>query len=178
VLVGFPDLPGLFPAQFSALHLLWDASLAEVPDGAAKAGRIAVGETAARAMLVARTGDGQGGPFTVVEGRHPGEWRLGPPQGPTGIVPRDPAPWVGNVRSFLVPDAEFLRTDGPNPLTSDAYADDFNEINEVGSVTSTKRTADQTTAAILAGQRPGDLEPRLPGARDELDIVDSSASSP
>ena len=76
VLVGFPDLPGLFPAQISTLQPLYDASLADVADGAAKTGGIAVGEAAARAMLVERTGDGRGGPFTVVEGTDPGEWRL------------------------------------------------------------------------------------------------------
>ena len=54
VLVGFPDLPGLFPAQLATLQPLYDASLADVPDGAGKTGGIAVGEAAARAMLVAR----------------------------------------------------------------------------------------------------------------------------
>ena len=35
----------------------------------------------------------------------------------------DPAPWVANVcRPFLVPSAEMLRTDGPDALTSAAYA--------------------------------------------------------
>jgi hypothetical protein len=149
VLVGFPDLPGLFPGQLSTLQPLYDASLAGVPDGAAKTGGVAVGEAAARAMLVERTGDGRGGDFKFVEGFDPGEWRLAPPQGPTGIVARDPAAWVGFVRPFLVPDVEMLRTDGPNALASDAYADDFNEVKELGSLTSTRRTADQTTAAIF-----------------------------
>ena len=58
-------------------------------------------------------------------------------------------PWVGNVRPFLVPNVEMLRTDGPNALTSAAYAEDFNEIKGLGSLTSTKRTADQTAAAIF-----------------------------
>ena len=100
-------------------------------------------------MLAARASDGRFGPFTVVEGTDPGDWRLGPPQGPAGTVARDPAPWVGNVHPFLVPDVEMLRTDGPNALTSAAYANDFNEIKELGSLTSTKRTADQTAAAIF-----------------------------
>jgi len=80
----------------------------------------------------------------------------------------DPAAWVANVRPFLVPNAETLRSDGPNALTSVAYARDFNEVKELGALTSTKRTADQTATAIfLAGQRARDLEPRLPRARDE-----------
>ncbi len=177
VLVGFPDLPGLFPAQISTLQPLYDASLADVPDGAAKTGGIAVGEAAARAMLVARTGDGRGGPFTVVEGTDPGEWRLAPPQGPTGIVARDPAPWVGNVRPFLVPNVEMLRTDGPNALTSAAYAEDFNEVKELGSLTSTRRTADQTAAAIFwqdSGPAIWNRVYRALAVGEELDIVESA----
>jgi PAP2 superfamily len=52
------------------------------------------------------------------------------------------------VLPFVVRSAEILRTDGPNPLTSRAYARDFNEVKEIGSQTSTSRTADQTEAAI------------------------------
>src|SRR6266545_7680514 len=138
---AFRVLVGLFPTQQAALQPLYDASLAGVPDGPPKTGGIGVGEAAAAAMLAARANDGRGGPFTFVFGTAPGEWRLAPPQGPAGIVARDPAPWVGNVVPFLVPNVEMLRTDGPNVLTSAAYAEDFNEVKELGSLTSTRRTA-------------------------------------
>jgi PAP2 superfamily len=177
VLVGFPDLPGLFPAQISTLQPLYDASLADVPDGAAKTGGIAVGEAAARAMLAARVNDGRGGDFKFEEGFDPGEWRLAPPQGPTGIVARDPAAWVGFARPFLVPDVEMLRTDGPNSLTSAAYAEDFNEVKELGSLSSTRRTADQTTAAIFwqdSGPVIWNRVYRALALSEELDIVDSA----
>ena len=181
---AFRVLVGLFPAQESALLVEYNASLASIDDGPAKAGGIGVGEASAAAMLAARANDGRFGPFTVVEGFDPGDWRLAPPQGPAGIVARDPAPWVGNVDPFIVPDVETLRTDGPNPLTSVAYADDFNEIKELGSLTSTKRTADQTAAAIfwqdsgiaiwnrvyraVGGQRgPGHRRQRAPLRDDE-----------
>jgi hypothetical protein len=157
VLVGSSDddptdpceLPGLFPAQFSALKPVYDASLASIPDGSAKDDGVEVGKAAATVMLTARATDGRFGPFTFVEGFDPGEWRLAPPQGPTGIVAKDPAPWVGFVKPFLVPNVEMLRSDGPNALTSAAYAEDFNEVKELGSLTSTKRTADETAAAIF-----------------------------
>ena len=61
----------------------------------------------------------------------------------------DPAPWVGNVRPFLVPSVDMLRVAGPNPLTSRAYARDFNEIKSVGALHSTTRTPDETDAAIF-----------------------------
>jgi hypothetical protein len=177
VLLGFPGLPGLFPMQLSTLQPLYDASLASVPDGAARAGGIAVGEAAARAMLAARANDGRFGPFKFVEGFDPGAWRLAPPQGPTGIVARDPAPWVGFVKPFLVPNVEMLRSDGPNRLTSAAYAEDFNEIKELGSLTSTKRTADQTAAAIFwqdSGPAIWNRIYRSLATSHGLDIVDSA----
>jgi hypothetical protein len=141
---AFRVLVGLFPAQQPALQPLYDASLAGVPAGAAKAGGIAVGEQAAAAMLTARANDGRGGPFSFVFGTDPGEWRPTPPN--FGL---DPAPWVGNVLPFLVPGVEMLRTEGPNALTSNAYTKDFNEVKKIGSLTSSKRTADQTAASIF-----------------------------
>jgi hypothetical protein len=176
VLVGFPDLPGLVPTQLPALQPLYDASLAGLPDGAAKTEGIAVGEAAARAMLTARTNDGRFGSFKFVEGFNPGEWRLAPPQGPTGIVARDPTPWVGFVKPFLVPEIEMLRSDGPNPLTSAAYARDFNEVKELGSLTSRTRTADQTAAAIFwqdSGPAIWNRVYRSLATSHGLDIVDT-----
>ena len=188
VLVGFPELcdpdpsvpcelRGLFPGQLSTLQPVYDAALASVPDGSAKDGGIAAGEAAARAMLTARAHDGRGGDFKFVEGFDPGDWRLAPPQGPTGIVAKDPAPWVGFVKPFLVPNVEMLRSDGPNALTSSAYAEDFNEVKELGSLTSTKRTADQTAAAIFwqdSGPAIWNRVYRALAVSGELDIVDSA----
>jgi hypothetical protein len=52
-------------------------------------------------------------------------------------------------RLSAVFDVEALRSDGPNPLTSEAYAEDFNEVKRLGSLTSTVRTDDQTEAAVF-----------------------------
>jgi hypothetical protein len=143
---AFRVLAGLFPAQQPTLQTLYDASLAVVADTppGAKAGGIAAGEAAAAAMLSARANDGRFGPFTAVIGTTPGTWRPTPP-----LFAPDPAPWVGNVRPFVMPNAEMLRTDGPNPLTSRAYARDFNEIKLAGALHSPIRTPDETSAAIF-----------------------------
>jgi len=146
VLVGFPDLPGLFPAQLPILQPQYDAYIAGLPDdppGSRDAG-VAIGETTARAMLIARMNDGRGGPAPDLYPPEPGIWRPTPPN-----FANDPAAWVGNVLPFLVPSAEMLRTDGPNALASAAYAEDFNEVKEVGSLYSTTRAADETDAAIF-----------------------------
>jgi hypothetical protein len=139
-------LVALFPLQQGTLDGLYQTSLAAIPDTplGSKAGGIAAGEAAAQAMIAARTNDGRGGPFTPVIGTTPGVWRPTPP-----AFASDPAPWVGNVRPFLVPNVEMLRSDGPNALTSRAYAKDFNEVKAIGALHSTTRTPDQTDAAIF-----------------------------
>jgi hypothetical protein len=146
VLVGFDDLPGLFPAQQPTLQPQYDAYIAGLPDNppGSRAAGVTIGEATARAMLTNRLNDGRFGPSPTPYPQAPGIWRPTPPN-----FLNDPAPWVGNVRPFLVPSAEMLRTDGPNALTSAAYTEDFNEIKEVGSLYSTTRTADQTDAAIF-----------------------------
>jgi hypothetical protein len=141
---AFRVLAGLFPSQVGTLEPLYAASLAAVPDGPRKDGGIAAGDAAATAMLAARANDGRGGPFAFAIGSAPGAWRPSPPS--FGL---DPAPWVGNVRPFLVPSATSIRADPPNALTSAAYAEDFREVKALGSLTSTERTADQTEAAIF-----------------------------
>ncbi len=143
---AFRVLVTLFPTQQPTLAPLYDTSLAaaaDTPPGA-RAGGVAVGEAAAAAMLKARTNDGRFAPFTPVIGTTPGTWRPTPP-----AFAQDPAPWVGNVRPFIVGDIELLRSAPPNPLTSRAYAADLNEIKSVGALHSTTRTADQTDAAIF-----------------------------
>ena len=139
-------LIGLFPSQQPTLQPIYDAYIASLPDNppGSKAAGIAIGETAAAAMLEARMNDGRFGPPPALYPPAPGIWRPTPPN-----FANDPAPWVGNVRPFIVPSAEMLRTDGPNALTSAEYAEDFNEVKELGSLTSTTRTPDQTDAAIF-----------------------------
>jgi hypothetical protein len=153
---------------------------------AAKQGGIEVGEEAAATMLEARDGDGRGGSFTFVFGTTAGVWRLGPQQLPNPAggffapgQPVDPTPWVGNVTPFLVPNVEMLRTDGPNPLGSAAYAEDFNEVKSLGSLTNPgmRRTPDQTMAAIFWQAQPGLLYGnvmRTLSTDQGLDIADNA----
>jgi hypothetical protein len=162
VLTGFPEntpaLAGVIrpvnlPTLLPGLQSAYTTTLAHIPDSPAESGGIEVGEAAAAAMLTERIGDGRGGSFTFPQGSDPGEWRNGPPQGPLNAVAVDPAPWVGFVRPFLFANLDALeatlRTAGPNALSSEKYAKEFNEVKEIGSLTSTKRTADQTAAVIF-----------------------------
>ena len=171
---AYQVLAGLFPAQQPALQSLYETSLAGVADSppGAKADGIAAGAAAAGTMLAARKDDGRFGPFTPVYGTTPGIYRPTPP-----AFALDPAPWVGNVRPFVVPSVEMLRTRPPHPLTSRAYARELNEIKDVGALHSTSRTPDQTSAAIFWQDHAFALWNRtfrtLATSR-KLDIVDSA----
>src|SRR5438094_7214913 len=145
---AYQVLIGLFPSQQPTLQPQYDAYIAALPDNpsGSKAAGIAIGEATASAMLTARMNDERFGPTPTPypSPAPPGIWRPTPPN-----FLNDPAAWVGDVLPFLVPNVEMLRTDGPNSLTSAEYAEDFNEVKELGSLTSTTRTPDQTDAAIF-----------------------------
>jgi len=136
-------LVSLFPTQAATLDAQLAASLAGIPAGAAKSGGVAIGQSAAATMIAARVNDGRFGLSVAVPGAAPGQWRPTPP-----AFAIDPASWVANVKPFLLPRGDQFRSDGPNALTSAAYAADLNEIKAIGSATSTTRTADETDAAI------------------------------
>ncbi|MGE5635594.1 MAG: vanadium-dependent haloperoxidase [Nocardioidaceae bacterium] len=139
------------PASKTALATQYQAALAAVPDGPGKTRGIATGEAAAAAMLAARANDGRNPttPFPFVFGTTPGVWRVSPP-----LTAPEPTPWVANVKPFMLPSAAIVRSDGPNALTSDAYARDFKEVKSLGSLTSTRRSDDQTKAAIFWQSQP------------------------
>ena len=66
----------------------------------------------------------------------------------------DPSAWIKDVTPFLISDPARYATRGPHPLTSRAYARDFEEVKAVGSLTSTTRTADQTDQARFWAEGP------------------------
>jgi len=173
---AFRVLVGIFPGQAGTLQPIYDAYIEALPDNppGSKAAGITVGEATASAMLINRMNDGRFGPAPTPypSPRPPGVWRPTPPN-----FANDPAPWVGNVRPFILPSATMFRTDGPNPLTSEAYAEDFSEIKEVGSLTSITRTPDQTDSAIWWQDQAMALWNRIfrtLAASQNLDIVQSA----
>jgi hypothetical protein len=140
-----PSIP--FPNRTTlqdSLDAAYEAALRAIPDSPFKTIGIAAGNAAAGAMIAARQNDGRFGPPPTLYPPAPGIWRPTPPNNAL-----DPTPWVGGVRPFLMQSSSQFRTDGPNALTSPAYAEDFNEVKDLGSLTSITRTPEQTHAAIF-----------------------------
>jgi hypothetical protein len=135
---------GIPAARLATIEAAYQAAIDAIPDGPAKTGGIATGEAAAAALLAARAGDGRFGPFRFPVGTLPGEWR------PTSGV-NDPFAWLKDVRPFVLRDPDRFRGRAPHRLRSRAYAADFNEVKELGSIDSSVRTPDQTAAANYWG---------------------------
>jgi len=135
-------LVALFPPQTAALDAARDASLAARGLTEADPG-FSVGENAAAVILAARANDGASVaqfPYTAPGAGTPGIW-----------VPIGPAPaalpgW-GSVTTWSIESASQFLPDAPPSLDSGRYARDYNEIKEIGSLTSATRTADQTEIA-------------------------------
>ena len=137
---------GIPAARMPVIEAAYQAALASIPDGPAKAGGIATGVAAATGMIAARAGDGRFGPFRFAESTLPGGWRLVPPATVT-----DTGAWLKDVTPFVLRDPDLFRGRAPHHLGSRAYAADFNEVKEIGSATSTTRTGAQTAAANYWG---------------------------
>ena len=145
-------LISIVPAQQSALEPLYEASLAAVTDGPAKAGGVAAGEASAAAMIAARTNDGRFGSFRFTAGFMPGAWRPDLP-----FFASDPFAWIAHAKPFLIESPSQLRSDGPHALASDEYAAEFAEVKAVGARNSATRTTDQTEQALYWGNEHGTL---------------------
>ena len=134
-------LVSIVPAQQVALQQLYLASLAGIPFLPLFTGILA-GSAAADAMIAARSGDGRFGTPGFPVGTMPGQWR---PVLPAFV--NDPAAWVRNVKPFVVQSSSQFRSAPPFPLTSAAYAAEFDQVKSLGSATSATRTAFQTNSS-------------------------------
>ena len=152
VAAAYHVLKNYFPLAMD-LDSSYQASLATIPDGTAKAGGIATGQAAAAKIIALRIGDGSSPPqFSLPASTEPGVWQLTPSCPPAGGVGFQ---WQ-NVTPFGVPSApgsqEWIAQFAPGPppaLTSRRYARDYNELKRVGSTSSdlTARPQDRADVA-------------------------------
>lgn len=136
-------LSTLYPAKATTFDDLLETQLAVIPEGAGKAAGLLLGRVAADEILLLRSNDGSATAATVPfpDGTEPGEWRRTAP----GMNPLMPG-W-GAVTPWAMSSGQQFRTAGPPPLDSPEYAAAYQEVAEIGSLTSTTRSPEQTVIA-------------------------------
>jgi len=144
---GHDILVGLFPAQGATLDAEYANFLATNGVDPLDPGT-AVGALAAANLLALRSNDGRFplNPPPFLGGTAIGEWRPTPsllPGTPPSLAP-GLTPWVARVTPFTMKSASQFRVAPPPDLTSEKWADDYNEVKTVGALMSTTRTAEQT----------------------------------
>jgi len=140
---GHDVLLALYPSWKAGLDQQLADELATIPDGTAKLKGIAVGRLAATLALASRAGDGSSAtPPAIPAGTQPGQYRPAPP----AFTPPVFTQWP-NVTPFVLQSADQFRPAAPAPVSSTAYAQALDEVRNLGSKTSTTRTADQTVIA-------------------------------
>jgi PAP2 superfamily len=135
-------LVGLFPAQAPALNVARATSLAAHGFTETDPG-IAFGEAVTAVILAIRSNDGSAQaqfPYRAPGAGNPGVWVAVGPAAPL-------LPGWGNVALWVLRSLSQFEPDGPPPLHSRRYARDYNEVKEIGSLTSQTRTDEQTEIA-------------------------------
>ena len=144
---GHDVLVGLFLAQKPAVDAAYAnyliANGIDVSDPGTE-----VGAQAAANMLALRAHDGRfpPSPPPFLGGAAIGEWRPTPsllPGSPPTFAP-GLTPWVAKVTPFTLQSGSQFRLGPPPALTSDLWAEDYNEVKSLGSLNSTMRSPEQT----------------------------------
>jgi hypothetical protein len=128
----------LIPSQKASIDAMYQAALAKIADGPAKAAGIAVGERAGAAVLALRADDVAPGADTYRPQTAAGVYI--PTAAPAATVWPQRKPW-------LMSRADQFRPAPPPALKSAVWARDYNEIKALGAKSSAVRTPEQTEIA-------------------------------
>jgi len=142
--------------------------LASIPDGAAKADGIKLGEAVAAKVLEARANDGANAPDAYR------------PRTTAGVYVPTPitvgSTWPAMTPFALTKPSQF-RPPPPIPLASPEWAADYNELKDYGGKTSAKRSAQQTETArfwLMVGAPAYHPIPRQLVVAKQMSIIDSA----
>ena len=140
---GRDTLAAMFPSQVAVYDAALAATTARFSGDAVTQG-LNVGATAAQAILALRANDGwvRTAPLPYANPNLPGYWQPVPPQNtPAGFY------HYPEVLPFAIASRNQFFMEAPPAMTSQRYADDFNEVKRLGGANSTARTTLQTQIA-------------------------------
>lgn len=159
-------LLALYPDQKADLDATLAASLAGIADIDAKAKGIELGRKAAAEIIALRADDGSNAPESYRPVTTPGVYV------PTAMPIESTSP---KLRPWAMSASSQFRPGPPPALNSEIWTRDLNEIREIGSNTSSRRTAEQTTTArfwFFTGPRTYNLIVRQVALAKKMDIED------
>ena len=166
-------LINFFPAQKAALDAQLATSLAAITaDSNSINAGVAVGESAAMAVINARAGDGLEANVSYVPGSGPGAWIPTPPAFAAPVTP-----WLGQMRPFTMRSSSDFRPDAPPALTSETWKRDYNLTRAYGNATVSSRSAFETEIGIFWTEHTGQQYARMFDAlvnNYHLDTADSA----
>jgi hypothetical protein len=134
-------------SQIPSLDTTYQTYMATIPDGPAKTDGVSVGAAAAAAVIALRSSDGMNNVVLYTCSSSPAPAGEFEPDGGCGTQPAGTN--VGQIKPFTFSNPAEFRPDGPDPLTSNAYIEDFIETRDFGRSNSLVRTAEQTDIAYF-----------------------------
>ena len=138
-------LVSLYPPFRTSLDAELQQDLARLPANERISNGLAVGQAVAAGLLAVRAIDGANiTPPPYVPGTQPGDYQLTPPN----FAPADFTQWA-QVTPFALTRADQFRPGSPPELTSAEYTNVFNEVQAIGFINSTTRTAEQTQIGMF-----------------------------
>lgn len=144
IAAAYSALLGLFPSHAMPLKTMYDGSLAAHGVAPTDPG-LDFGKSVGETILELREHDHAAEAqfdYTVPGAGTPGVWeRLG---GAPALLPG----W-GRVTPWVLRRGDQFRPDAPPALTSEQYAKDLNEVQDIGAVNSPLRTTEQTDIALF-----------------------------
>jgi hypothetical protein len=159
-------LLSLYPDQKPDLDATLATSLSGIADQDAKAKGIELGKQAAAGILALRVNDGSNVPESYRPVTAPGVYV------PTAMPIESTS---SGITPFAMQTGSQFRPAPPPALTSEVWTRDLNEIREMGSVASTRRTAEQATMArfwFFTGPRTYNAIVRQVASARKMDLVD------
>jgi hypothetical protein len=163
---AYDVLLALHPDKKADLDAALAGSLAGITENEAKSKGIELGKQAAAGIIALRTNDGSNTPEDYRPATTAGVYV------PTTIPIESTS---SKIKPFAMTSASQFRAAPPPALTSETWTRDLNEIREIGSNTSARRSAEQTTIArfwFFTGPRTYNTIVRQIASNRKMDLVD------
>jgi PAP2 superfamily/PEP-CTERM motif len=148
--------------QVSTFDTLLNTQLSAVSDATQRSNGISLGQAVASSIYASRASDGStaASTYTVQPAGTPGAWQVPAGAGAWGSGTGQfvKSEW-GYVTPFTMSSGSQFRPAAPPSLNSQAYVDAVAQVKDLGSATSSTRTADQTQIAKFWVDGPGTASP-------------------